>query len=290
MSFSQTHHLIFSYAKTVDFPEIDDLYKGTYLNNFRNLILPSTLKYAEVFKQRIYSLNYFNFDLYHGSLIMLNSSLTQANQAITTNSIYKSDYNEISKQLSPKYYNWNTSLSFEQRINQLKSKLKLSGSYTYLERYNFINSTANKIRSHFYRLTTSLKSNFDNTIFNYEGGLTYLYRAQNYKLGNNRNTISQVNPFINFNGYIKALHIRYYIDQVYETYNTTNTNRNFYNLGFKLFYDRKDSNFNYWIEGVNMLNIDTFDKVEISAEHNSLATDIVRRLPGYIGGGISFEF
>lgn len=290
LNFSQTHHLILSYNRIVNFPKVEDLHKGTYVNDFRNLILPSTIKYSELFKQNIFAFNYFNFDLYHGSLIMLNSSFIQANQATATHKLTSSNYNNIYKQLSPKYYNWNTSLSFEQRVNQLKSKLKLSGSYSYLERYNFINTLKNEVTSNFYRFTTSLRSNFDNTIFNYEGGLTYSYREQNYALGNNSNKIHQVSPFINFNGYIKKLNIRYYIDNVYEIYKATSVNRKFYNLGLKIYYDRKDSNLKYWIEGSNMLNIDAFDKIEISADNNIFAVDIVRKLSGYIGAGVSFEF
>lgn len=289
LAFSQTHNLTFSYNRTLDFPKIENLNDFFYANDFRNLVMPSHIAFSEVFTQNIFSLNYFRFDLYHGTVFMANTSLTKADKSVTTNTLNYSDFNEIENTISPSYVSWNSNVSFEQRISALKSKFKVNAGHILLKNYNFINHLENESRTNIYTVRASIISNFKNEIFNYEAGIYFSEQNAEYSLFDNQNNIKRLSPLLNINGRIKE-NFRYYINNSYETFKTTSSDRSFYDLGFKLLYDKNESKFRYWIEGVNILNMNNPEIIDITSGNNLFSMDVIRRMSGYIGIGASYEF
>ncbi len=289
IAFSQTHNLTLSYNRTLDFPKIENLNDFYYVTDFRNLILPTQLNYSEVFAQNIFSINYFKFDLYNGTVFMANSSLTKANQSITTNTANKVYFNEIQNKISPQYTIWNSSISFEQRLSAIDSKFRLNGNHTYSENYNYINDLQNKNHTNIYTMRGTIISKFKNEVFNYEAGLFYSFQKSAYTLFGNSNEIRRWTPLLNFNGRVEN-DFRYFINNSYEMFKTSGSKRSFYDLGVKLIYNKGGSKFKYWLEGVNILNLNNPEIIEISSSNNIFAVDVISRLSGYIGAGFSHEF
>ena len=288
-AFSQMHSLTFSYNKTVNFPKIENLNGFYNATDFRNLIIPSELPYSVVFAQNNFSLNYFKFDLFHGTVFMVNSSLNTSNQFASTNTISKINYNEMVYLTASSSMNWNSNFSFEQRVSALKSKIKINANYLYSDSYNFINSFENSIKTNFYSIRASSSSNFKNGLIDFEVGLNYSYRESSYSLFNNHNDMKRISPLLNFNGRI-INEFRYFIYNSYEKFKTVNSERSFYDLGFKFMYDKPHSKFNCWIEGVNILNLNNPEIMEISSNSNVFSVDVIKRLSGYMGIGVSYSF
>ncbi|MFD2286456.1 TonB-dependent receptor [Pedobacter petrophilus] len=289
MAFSQTHNLTLSYNRTLDFPKIEQLNEFSYASDFRNLVLPSQLSYSEVFNQDIFSVNYFKFDLYSGTVLMANSSITEADQSFTTNTNNRLYFNEIQNMISPKYFTWNSSIGFEQRISSLNSKFKLNANHIYSDNYNHINNLQNRSKTNIYTIKGSLNSNFKSPLFNYEAGLFYSLQKSIYTLFNSDNEIKRLTPLLNFNGRIDNK-FRYYINNAYEIFKANGSKRYFYDLGVKLIYNKDGSKFKYWMEGVNILNMNNPEIIEISSNNNTFSVDVISRLSGYVGFGLSYQF
>lgn len=289
MAFTQTHNLTFSYNRTLDFPKIENLNDFSYASDFRNLVLPTQLLYSEVFNQDIFSLNYFRFDLYSGTVLMANSAITKANQSITTNTNSKVYFNEIQNRISPKYFTWNSSISFEQRISSLDSKLKFNANHIYAENFNFINDLQNRNATNIYTIRGTMNSTFKSPVFNYEAGIFYSYQKSLYSLFNSQNEIKRLTPLLNINGRFDDK-LSYYINNAYEIFKASGSSRDFYDLGIKIIYNKENSKFKYWIEGVNVLNMNNPEIIEISSSNNIFSVDVISRLSGYVGFGLSYQF
>lgn len=289
LSFSETNNLTLSYNKTIDFPKIDNLNDFSLVNDFRNRILASAIPYSTPYIQHVFSVNYFRFNLYKGTVIMLNSSLISAENAITTGTFSHSQYNEMQYTLSPEYSSWNNNIGFEQRLSPIKSRLKINAAYLLSRNYNYINSLENQNTLSVYTLRTSLSSKFDVAYFNYDAGVFYSHQSSKYSIGNSQNTISRFSPMLNFNGRFME-HYRYFLYNSYENYRAGATERGFYNLGFKLIYSKEKSKLKYWIEGFNVLNMNNPEIVQMTTSHNMFATEILSRLSGYVGAGITIDF
>ncbi|PVH24158.1 carboxypeptidase-like regulatory domain-containing protein [Sphingobacterium corticibacter] len=289
IAFSPIHHLSAGYNRTFDFAQIENLNEVSYIRDFRTLISPSSIYYDEIFTQNTYSLNYLNINLYDGRVMIVNISRTYGNQVRSTNTINEITFNDVSYIVSPMNKSWSANLSFEQRVKLLKNKVKINLSYFNTETIGFINGVPNQNANNIYSIRPSFQSNFDQSYINYESGVKYSYQTFDFSLFDNRNTIQTISPFLNINGRWESQNIRYFIDNIFESYKSNAVTRNFYNLGAKIMYDKKSAKVKYWLQGVNILNINNPEIIKIASSNNIFSTDIIRRLAGYAGLGVSYE-
>lgn len=285
-NFSQTHHLLANYNKTIDFYSSKNLNQNPYFENFRTNYLNSSILYSTPLLQNIYSLNYFKFDLYHGIILLFNSSYTSFGNRLSNNSSNSIEYIDINQINTKNQFNWSNSISYEHRISDLKNKFKLGISYIKTNFINQVNLINNTQLTELYGIRSSLLSLFKKDFFNYEIGLNYNIQNFDLSLLKEQNKIKQVNPFISFNGKINT-NTTYFIDNSYERYISNEENTSFYNLSFKL--NHKHKKMNYWFEGNNILNIKNAKTLKFSSRYNYTSTEITDRLAGFIGFGIGFS-
>ena len=289
LAFSPIHHLAVGYNKTFDFAQIENLNEASYARDFRTIISPSNIVYDEIFTQNIYSLNYLNINLYDGRVMIANVSRTYGNQTWSTNTINEINFNNVNYLLSPLYTSWNANISLEQRVKRFKNKIKINLSYFNTEVISFINAIPNQNSSNIYSIRPSFLSNFTQSYIHYDSGVKYSYQTFDFSLFENRNNIQTISPFINVNGRWESQHIRYFVDNIFEIFQSNEMTRRFYNLGAKIIFDKKSTKIKYWIEGVNILNINNPEIIKIASSNNIFSTDIIRRLAGYTGIGISYK-
>ncbi len=288
-----THTIALSYNRSFDFPSIENTNDSYYVSDFRNLYIPSLIGFDQVFIKNRFSLNYLNVNLFSGTTLIGLASLTLADKSVATNSNNFSNYNEIQNVLSTKsYHNFNANLTFQQRLNGFinHNKFSLTGSYNHIKSFNFIGGQSNPSTMDFYAINPSIQSNFDKAFFNYEIGINLSFQEYEYDLLASKNKITTISPFINLDGKIDKLNLRYFIKNTYEIYNTAGIQRKFYNLGFKLLYDNPDSKLKYWIKGNDVLNISHPELVTITTDNNMFARNVISQLAGYIGIGFSYKF
>jgi len=289
-NFTDLHNITLSYNKTLDFSPINSINGFCYVKDFRTLYSVSKIDFYNLFKKDNYSFTYLNMDLYTGTLFFVSSNITKANKAISSNIINKGDFNEIINLISPKYMDITSYFVFEQKIKPIKNKFKLDFIHSYNQSGNYISNELNEINSNIYSLKISTVSNFRSSIFNYDTGIRYDLENFKYERFSNINKIKKIVPFINFNGKIKEKNIRYFIYNSYEFIKTRSSNTDFYNLGIKFMYDKKTEKYKYWVEGKDILNLNTSRIENISSEDNIFSVNTFSRLTGYIGIGISREF
>ncbi|MCL8000698.1 hypothetical protein M8994_21140, partial [Brucella sp. 21LCYQ03] len=222
-----------TYKKDIDFPQVENINDVAYVSDFRNIVTPSQLFYMEQFVQHTYALNYARFNLYSGTVLFANASLTRSNNFHTRNTRNFVDYNETEDVLSPAYTTFNSNISFEQRINTLRSKFKLSGGYVNTENYNYISGLENRFRTNIYTLRGTLNSTFENPLFNFDAGVFASRQATVNSLSNAANRIERWAPLLNMHGRIGEI-CRYFINNSYEQFNAGDTKRNYYDLDGKL--------------------------------------------------------
>lgn len=285
-NFSQTHHLLLNYSKIIDFYSSNNLNTNEYFDSFRNYYSNSNILYTTPLTQNIFSLNYFKFDLYNGVVILLNSSYTLFGNRLSNNNNNKTDFIEIQKINTENQYAWNNLMSYEHRISKIRNKFKISFNYINSNFVNQINSIENTQKIELYGIKSSFISIFKNEIFNYEFGLNCSKQLNYLSLQNIENKIIQFNPFISFNGKLHSK-LSYFIDNSFENYKSNNESTNFYNLSFKLNY--KNKKIKYWVEANNMLNLDNAKVIKFVTRNNFTSTEIIDRLAGYIGVGLSFD-
>lgn len=285
-NFSQTHHLLLNYSKIIDFYSSSNLNTNEYFDSFRNYYSNSNILYNTPLAQNIFSLNYFKFDLYNGVVILLNSSYTLFGNRLSNNNHNKTDFIEIQKINTENQYAWNNLMSYEHRISKIRNKFKISFNYINADFVNQISSIENTQKTELYGIKSSFISIFKNEIFNYEFGLNYSKQLNYLSLQNIENQVIQFNPFVSFNGKLNSK-LSYFIDNSFENYKSNNESTNFYNLSFKLNY--KNKKIKYWIEANNMLNLDNAKVIKFVTRNNFTSTEIIDRLAGYIGVGLSFD-
>jgi hypothetical protein len=285
-NFNQTHHLLVNYSKTVDVYSARNLNDNSFFESFRNLFANSNINYSTPITQHIYALNYFQFDLYNGIVIMLNSSYTVFGNRLSNNSVNAVDFIQIQQINTENQFAWNNSISYEHRISKIKNKFKVSFNYinsNFVNQISFVNTTQ---LTELFGIKTSLISIFKNEYFNYECGLNYRYQTNSLSFQGTKNKIIQLNPFLSFNGKINS-QFSYFIDNSFEKFNTDNQSTDFFNLSFKVNYKAKK--FKYWFEATNVLNIENAQVIKFISSNNFTSTEIIDRLAGYIGFGIGFN-
>jgi hypothetical protein len=285
-NFSQTHHLLASYNRTVDFPRIDRLNNFSYAEDFRTFTLRSPVALNTLLQQDIMAINYFKFDLYNGIVLMFNSAYIKYGNKLATNTSRKNTYNEVMPIVTNNQYSWSNTINYEHRISKIKNKFRIGASYIQSNFLNQVNGLNNRQNAVFYNIKTSLLSNFKEKYFNYEIGFSYISQQTTSGLFNQRNFVRRVTPSISFDGTIAEKWF-YRIDNSYENFKSESVSTRFYNLGVKFRYRPKKVGF--WLEGNNLLNINNPQVIKVSASNNILSTEIVNRLSGYIGFGIGFE-
>lgn len=289
-TFSQTNYLELSYQRKVGFPTARQLNRLGYAIDYRNYRYPTEVLYHRPVLQNNFNLSYFYFNLFSGTLVFFNSSYIKSENQIGTNSEVINNFNYLNYINTPYSSNWINVLKFETRINPIKTKLKIDLEYTNLVSNNYIDYLKNIATTNIYTIKPALVSYFKDSWLNYELGLEYSMNTTTFSLFSNTNKGSKTRPFVNLNGQLGS-NWAYYIDNSMLFFKVNNLERNFYQLDVKLNYrNSKESRFEYWIAGKDILNINNQQIIKSETTNNIFSRNIVYRLAGFIGVGLSYNF
>lgn len=289
LEFSKTHYISFKYRRQAGFPNANQLNPFSYVVDYRNFRLNSATNYSKPIINNHLDFQYFYFNLYSGTQILFNSFYSETENNIGVNNEIIGNYNYSNALNTPSKRNWVNRLRFQTRINPIKTIFKIEIDYTHTVLNNYVNATRNKATNKQYRVKPFLSSYFKDAWLNYEIGVDFEKNNTLFALTELENKGSKTSPFVNLNGgFSKSW--SYYINNRLSYYKTSTTERDFHQLDFELRYAKNKSKFNYWISGENILNITNTQIVEAVALQNSISKNIIYRMPGYIGAGISYDF
>lgn len=289
LQFSKTHYASFKYSRQAGLPYANQLNPFSYVIDYRNFRLNSDVDYRKPIINNRFEFQYYYFNLYSGTQILLNSFYNKRENDIGVNSEVIGNYN-YSNALNTSYKNsWVNRLRFQTRINPIKTIFKLELDYTHSVFNNYINAVKNKATNKQYSIKPLLSSYFKDSWFNYEIGIDFEQNKTLFTLTKLENKGSRTRPFLNLKGeFLK--YWSYYINNSLAYYKTSNIERNFHQLDFELRYGNNNSKFSYWISGENILNITNTQTVEAVAMQNSISRNVIYQMPGYIGVGVSYDF
>ena len=243
-------------------------------NNRIKIVNTPTL---EIQKSEIYSLNYYNNNMYKQFLISVGMSYQKNNGNYFSNFLINENETVLNNfYLNEKNDNLNLNILIEKFISKLSTSVKLSSTVSKSNYKNIVNTTdlrnntSNNISNEL-----AIKTAFDTKI-NFENQSTYLYSSNK----------SENSGSINNKIFTNALKIKYkhsssifsVITGDYFIPNSNNTNNDYLFLDFSVIYKPKDKKYEFNLIGKNLLNNTVFSQIQTSDfSRNTLQNNLISR-------------
>jgi hypothetical protein len=289
LELKSTNNLRFNYQRLLQYPNANQLFENTVIQNYYTLNQSSKLFRNKPVLGDSFSLNYLFLDLFSGTIIFADVNYTQNKKSISTNSTYKQDYTIINNRYADADSKWAANISFERRLKWIKSRVKTNFSYSKREGFNFLNDQENKYHTEMYFAKIVLISKFKQAFFNYALGYEARWLETKYQLNATQTANRIYKPFLNFEGNVSKK-ITYHLSNSYSIFKTQGTERNFFKTDFDVSYRNEKSKWEYYMKANDVLNFNSTQIIETNLENNVEQTRILSRLPGYLGVGAKYNF
>jgi hypothetical protein len=247
----------FTYAMTAEYTDVNNYAEGFVFNNYNRLFrgnrnLENSL--ANSFNLTYFSFNMFNYTNVTGSLnytrriegIRNNTQIVAINQVSSPINIDSNFADETFSAFG----------SFSKRIKRMQ--YSINGNFNWSSFNNIINDAVTTSESFTQNYRTSARSNFKE-FPNFEVG--YNFTLNDYDNGGIKSTFYTHRPFANIEfNFLKDFTFK--ADWSYYDYsNKENTIKNNYSfLSADLYYQKKDSKWEYRIQATNLLDVQTINQ------------------------------
>lgn len=279
--------LNFSYQAKNDFANTNQAFTQTILEDYNRLLRDNILNTGIPIISHNFSIYLRYLNLFSGTQLSTSINYTKNEKSIITASQLLPQYTVISQILnSTPTQNWFTNANLDKKINFLKAKIKLNGSYSHSNSINIIDQKENPITSQNILLKASLMSVFKNGIFNYEIGISKQKNISSYTNLNKKVINDRTELFADFDGIISK-DFKYYFRNHYNIY-TSEQKQHFLKTDFEVSYDYSKK-WEYSIIGSDILNFNKTQIILSTLQNVTLQTSIIQRLPGYIGVKIKYS-
>jgi len=245
----------FNYQMTADYTDINNFAEGYVFNNYNRLFRGNRNIENAIFQN--ISLQYLNFNMFNFTNINARFNYTKRMDAIK-NKTSIIQINQISSPINSNFIDetLRVNTSFQKTFRKLK--LNLSGNLSYNQLNNIVNTYPVTSENFTQNYTGSLETNFKSAP-NFEVG--YNHSTNRYANGDLETVFYTDRPFANLNlQFLKSFTLT--TDFSYYNYHDKEgTIRNEYSfLEASLFYRKKDSPWEFRIDGTNLLNVDSINQ------------------------------
>jgi hypothetical protein len=279
--------LNFSYQAKNDFAGANQIFTQSILEDYNRVQKDNILNASLPMRSHNWSAYLRYLSLYSGTILNVSFNYIKNEKSIITSSQLFPQYTAISQILnSTPLQSWNININFDKKIDFIKAKIKLNGTYSKSNSLNIIDQLENPINSENILVKASLMSVFKTGIFNYELGISKLTNNSRYISLNKKNTNERTELFINIEGVIKK-DFKYYFNNRYYIY-TSDQKQHFLKTDFELEYDYSKK-WQYSIIGNDILNFNKTQIVSSILQNTMLQTSTTQRLPGYIGMKVKYN-
>jgi hypothetical protein len=282
MQLKKMESLRFNYSITRSFTDVNDFAKAYVLSNYNSVFsgnrdLESSLKHN-------LSLNFFSFNMFNFTHMFANISYSKSIDALKSD-VTTSGINQIRTLVNSSLEDesWSGNARYQRTFSKVKASAKASLSWS--KSNNFVNSEVSVSESFTQSYTGSVGTNFKDAP-NLEVG--YKYSLNEYNRSGTSTTYYTKKPYAKFDAsFLKNFIIT--IDYDFYSYtNKSNTIENEYGfLDADLTYQKKDSKWEFGIQGQNLSNTESLDKNSESDYSYSSSTYIVQ--PRYILFRIKYD-
>ena len=231
----------------------------------------------EIQKTEIYSINYYNNNLYKQFFVSIGVSYQKNNGNYFSNFIINENETILNNfYLDEKNDNLNLNLSTEKFVSKLSTTFKLTTTVSKSNYKNIVNTselrnnTSNNVSNEL-----TIKTAF-NTKINFENQSNYIYSS------NEAANIGTINNKM----FTNALKVKYkhsasifsVITGDYYLPNTNNTTNDYLFLDFSVIYKPKDKKYEFNLIGKNLLNNNVFSQIQTSDfSRNTLQNNLISR-------------
>lgn len=263
----------FSYSQN-PFTE-EYIFKNSVFTN--NRIKTSNTPSLEIQKSKIFTINYYNNNLYKQFLLSFGVNYQMNNGGFFSDFIINEDEIIINNFYSnEKNDNLNFNLITEKFIPLISATLKLTSNYTKANYKNIINlseirdNSSNNISNEF-----SIKTSF-NVKFNFENNLTYNYFSNKTEGGDEIKNTSLINSLKLKYKHSKNLFAIISCD--YFLPNISNRQNDYLFLDISLAYKPENKNYEFNLIGKNLLNNKNFSQVQTTDfSKNTLQSNLLSK-------------
>ncbi|MDO4229450.1 MAG: hypothetical protein Q4C98_06530 [Capnocytophaga sp.] len=288
--FKQDLHLVEAkYKREINFPTILNLNNIEYANDFRNYYMTSALDSNTEVLQNIYELHYLFMDLYRGITLFGYSKYLKNKDIITQNYNFTNNTNYITNQVANGGFQWINYINFSLNLFKIKQKIEISANYNLIDRPFYRNGFLDKNDIKSSSVEFNILSNFKNKPYSYIAGIQLKNTTNNIQNSGQKITLTEYIPkidlTINFTKRITG-----YFNHNYHIASSDGLENNFWELNYKIYYQKEKSKWNWYITAENFLHLKGNNALNSAERNTYFETQQIGRLAGFIGLGCIFEF
>jgi len=275
------------YEEKNDFVSSNQAFTQPILEDYNRLLKENILSVG--IPVRSHNLNVYlrYLSLFSGTQLSLNFNFIKNEKSVITASQLLPQYVVISQILNSKpTQTCYTGINFEKKLNFIKNKIKLNGSYSKSNTLGIVDQAENPITSENILLKASLMSVFKKGFFNYELGVAKQTNISSYTSLNKRVTNDKTEILLDFEGSINKI-LKYNLRNHYNIY-ISEQKQHFLKTDFEISYDYSKK-LEYGLIGSDILNFNKTQIVLSTLQNVTLQTSIIQRLPGYVGFKIKYN-
>ena len=284
----KSHSLHLSYKRTIKLPQADNILEDSYISNFNTLINNQNIVANTIAKYDNFSLRYFIYDLFSGTLLSLGSNLIFGKDITATNTLNFTDYRINNFLLGDNDKSINSYLLFDKKFSKIPFSIRLKNTFSLIEKNNFINGNTNRFNSNILSNSIKISSDFKKSLFNFELGYKRKQNIIKSKSININNRVVLNKPYLNL--FVNYNRFRLTINNSVELYNSSTLNQQFYRIDPVLNYKTKNNKWTFYIKGNDILNLNKNFIIENAIYENYFEEKTVSTLGGFIITGLKYKF
>jgi hypothetical protein len=288
IKFNQLNRLNFTYRYTNAFPELQETIKNSFIENYLSIVKGNSIAIDEVLPEHNFNLYFSKTKFSSGTSIVLMMDYSQKTKNITSRTFFQPEgYLVREYRLGNAYQRFSTTVSFQKKFR--KQKLSLDGQSSYFQSAyeNFIGSELNNVDVYTFKQDLGARSNYK-TALNFSTGISFVYREYENSVNNTRFSSTRINPYFDLTGYHYDGKFYWSLESTYRSFKSNTVERSFLEINPAINY--KYNNWRFFIEGNNVLNLNSPEIAEIINSGNYYEERVSQSLEGYLGLGVNYSF
>lgn len=288
IKFDNLNRLNFSYRYTNGFPELQETINNSFIENYLSIIKGSSIAMDEVLPEHNFNLLFSRTKFSSGTSMFLMMDYSQKSKNITSNTFFQPEgYLTREYRIGNAYQRFSTTINFQKKFRKQKLSLNSQSSYFQSVYENFIGSQLNNVDVYTFKQDLGASSNYK-TALNFSTGISFVYREYENSVNDTRFSSTRINPYFDLTGYHYEGKFYWGLESTFRSFNSNTVQRSFLQIDPSVNY--KKNNWRFYIEGNNVLNLNSPEIAEIINSGNFYEERISKSLEGYLGLGVNYSF
>lgn len=286
-SFDTNSVLQISNSLSNSLPNPEYLIENYFVKDYRTLYRNQNIKPNTIIPLHNFNINYFKFNIKSNSTLIVNANYSFSDKAINTNLRNETNYSISEYGISPKDEITMAMLFYEKKLAKIPFSLTLNLDFNRTEKKFYIDSNLSYFKSNYFSNSVSVKSTLKKSPVHFNVG--YNYALTNFNNNDSENKLITFQSFLNLNGLLlKNFYWR--VNSSNLIFNSDYLRRNIVLISPSLRFSKNNSNWEYYIEGHNILNLKNPEILTNPSGPGYTLQTVTGTLKGYINFGTKYKF